>query len=114
MATTHISVPLDEGSAEFIEVEVDRRDLEGVELVAAGDGHGPARALFTVAESFDRVVPALSEIVTRLRAAAHTPDEICMQLGLAVGGETGLIFTKGTAGANFTVTMTWKKPGAAA
>jgi hypothetical protein len=46
----------------------------------------------------------------RLRSATHSPDEIEIEAGLKVGGETGLVFTKGTAEANFVVRMTWAKP----
>jgi hypothetical protein len=31
-----------------------------------------------------------------------------VQFGLKVGGETGVIVAKGTAEANFTITLAWK------
>jgi hypothetical protein len=73
MARTLLRVPVGDGEDDYIEVEVENRDLVGVELVS-DDGAKPERAPFTI------------------------------------GGETGLIFTKGTAEANFTVTVTWRKP----
>ncbi|HEU4420956.1 MAG TPA: CU044_2847 family protein [Pilimelia sp.] len=106
-----LRVPVEEGSAEFVEVEVDYDDLaEGVRL-ASRDPADTARAAFSLSSAFDRVLPALRTIVTRLRTADHAPDEIAMELGLKIGGEQGLIFTKGTAEATFTLSLTWYKPG---
>jgi hypothetical protein len=113
MSTVLMRVPLTEGSDEFIEVEVDPRCLgDAVELVTSGYGE-VARAPFSLAGSMGNLVPALSTILTSLRRAEHTPDEIGMVLGLSLGGETGLVFAKGTTQATFTVTMTWRKPQAA-
>jgi len=109
MARTLLKVPVGDAGDEFIEVEVEKRDLAGVEL-AADDRDGSEKAPFTLATSMTRVMPAINAILTRLRSAEHAPDEICMELGLTIGGETGLIFTKGTAEANFTVTVSWRKP----
>ncbi|HZN17566.1 MAG TPA: CU044_2847 family protein [Micromonosporaceae bacterium] len=109
MARTLLKVPVGDDDDGFIEVEVDRRDLEGVDL-ASDDGDGAARAPFSLSASLGKVMPAINTILTRLRSAEQAPDEIGMQLGLTVGGETGLIFTKGTAEANFTLTVTWRKP----
>lgn len=108
MTTVLLKVPVAEGSDEFVEVEVARRDLGGIELVAAGDGRGPWSAV-TLATSLEKVLPALRTVVGRLRAAAAAPDEISVELGLSVGGETGLIFTKGTTEATFTVNLTWRR-----
>jgi Trypsin-co-occurring domain 1 len=113
MAVVLLKVPLDEASAEFIEVEIDRREFEdAVELAADDRGRDVARAPFNLAASMDRVLPALRIILARLRSDELAPDEIGMHLGLKVGGETGLVFAKGTAEATFTVTATWRKPAA--
>ncbi|RQX01887.1 hypothetical protein DLJ59_16980 [Micromonospora inaquosa] len=109
-----LKVPVTEGSDEYIEVVVDRRDIAGIELAAAGDGRGQWSAT-TLAASLERALPALRTVIDRLRSAA-TPDEISVELGLAIGGETGLIFTKGTTEATFTVNIMWRRsePPAAA
>ncbi|HEX6077264.1 MAG TPA: CU044_2847 family protein [Micromonosporaceae bacterium] len=111
MARTLLRVPVGDGEGEFIEVEVNQQNLNGVELVS-DDGDKPERAPFTLAASMTRIMPAINTILTRLRSAEHSPDEIGMELGLTIGGETGLIFTKGTAEANFTITVAWRKPAA--
>ena len=98
----------------FILVEVDRQDAPGPVQLAADDtsGRDVARAPETLAQAFDRLGPALNAMLLKLRSAAHAPDEIQMEFGLKLGGETGLIFAKGTAEANFAVTVTWAKPSA--
>jgi len=109
MARMLLRVPVGDDEEDFIEVEVNRQNLDGVELASGGEDK-PERAPFTLAASMARIMPAINTILTRLRSAEHSPDEIGMELGLTIGGETGLIFTKGTAEANFTVTVTWRKP----
>ena len=111
MAVVLLKVPIDDTHAEFVEVEVDRRDLgDQVEFNADPGGRGVGIAPFTLTSAIDKVMPALRTILTRFRAAEHAPDEVAMQLGLKVGGETGLVFAKGTAETTFTVTLTWRKP----
>lgn len=112
MATRLMRIPLTEGSDEFIEVEIDDRNLSEELQLVSDDGSGPLNATVSLARSMTRVLPALSTILTALRSAAHAPDEIGMELGLTLGGETGIVFAKGTAEATIAVTMTWKKPQA--
>jgi hypothetical protein len=112
MAFVLLRVPVDDRPDEFIEVEVDRRDLGDAVEFNADTAAQAALASYTLASSFDRVMPALTTILTRLRTAEHAPDEIGMQLGLKVGGETGLVFARGSAEATFTVNLSWRKPSA--
>ena len=99
-------------SEDFILVEVDRQDIDGAVQLAGSEtsGRDVAQAQETLARSFDRLGPALSTMLLKLRSAEHAPDEIQMEFGLKLGGEAGLIFAKGTAEANFAVTVTWAKP----
>lgn len=111
MSPVLLKVALTADGDEYIEVEVDRRDLgDAVQLTANEQGRDMALAPYTLAASLDRVLPALRMIITRIRGAEHAPDEIAMDLGLKIGGETGIIFAKGTAEATFTISMTWRKP----
>jgi hypothetical protein len=114
MATVILQVPLRDGSSEIVEIEVDQRDLSpAVTLVADDDSDRTAKATFTVSSALKRVLPALSEILLNLRSATHAPDEVQIELGLSMGGETGIIFTKGTAEATFKISATWHKPSLA-
>lgn len=97
---------------DVILAEVDPGDVgDGVRLAADDlSGRDVTQAPQTLARAFDRLQPALSTMLMKLRSAEQAPDEIQMAFGLKLGGETGLIFTKGTAEATFAVTVTWAKP----
>jgi Trypsin-co-occurring domain 1 len=110
LATVLLKVPVSDGSAEFVEVEVDRRELGDSVQLRAGSITEAATTAFTLTSSMDRVLHAVLAMLTRVREAEHAPDEVGMELGLKVGGETGLIFAKGTAEATFTLSLTWRKP----
>lgn len=111
--TVILHVPIGDGSGEFIEVEVIRGDLRGPEesgvVLASDDGSRFEAAGFSLASAMDRVMPALRVILGRLRARELSPDEIRVDLGLQVGGETGIFFARGTAQANVAVSMTWRR-----
>src|SRR5262249_13251690 len=81
---------------------------ESVEL-AADDGR-VARAGQSLAEAFQRVGPAIEVVLEKLRTATRSPDEIELEFGLKLGGETGLIFAKGSAETTFNVRLTWQRP----
>jgi hypothetical protein len=111
-----LKVPVGDGSGEFVEIEVSRAELQDLSesgvVLASDDGSRFEAATFSLASAMDRVMPALRVILGRLRAGIHSPDEITMELGLQVGGEAGVFFAKGTAGATVAVTMTWRRGSA--
>jgi hypothetical protein len=103
-------MPVGDGSDAFVEVQVDSSDLgESVQLAAVTDT--VLMLPFTLASSIDGILPALSLMLNKLKACR--PSELELQLGLTVGGESGLIFAKGSAEATFTVKMTWRDTAAA-
>jgi hypothetical protein len=103
-----LSMPLNGAEGAHLVAEVDPVDLAAVELVADdGDGH-LVKAAGSLAEAFDKLEPTLEMIVSRVRSAARSPDEITVDFGLKLGGEAGFIFAKGTAEANLAVSVTWK------
>ena len=109
--TALLKVPVSEGSAEFVEIQVSRSELlslseDGV-VLASDDGWRSAS--FSLSSAMDRVMPALRVILGQLRSGAFSPDEITLQLGLQVGGASGVFFAKGTAEATVAVTMTWRR-----
>jgi hypothetical protein len=103
-------MPIGDDSDGFVEVEIHSRDL-GNSVQLAGAVTDTALMLpFTLASSLDSVRPALSVIVNKLKE--HRPNELEVQLGLTVGGESGLIFAKGSAEATFTIKMIWRDTAA--
>jgi hypothetical protein len=109
-----LEVPVGDGSDDCVEIEVSRSELlnlsaDGVVLASAD---GSRSASFSLSSAMDRVMPAVRVILSRLRSGTHSPDEITLQLGLQVGGASGVFFAKGTAEATVAVTMTWRRaPG---
>ncbi|MCA1671529.1 MAG: hypothetical protein LC799_04790 [Actinobacteria bacterium] len=74
------------------------------------DGRVAARAAETLEQTLDKIKPALHAVSSR--ASSASPDECCVEFGLKLGGETGVIVAKGTAEVNFVVKLTWGKEGA--
>jgi hypothetical protein len=62
------------------------------------------------------VIRMIEEVGRAAKAAAQAlaPDTFSLEFGVEVGGEAGIPFiTKGTAAANFTVSLEWSKDSAA-
>lgn len=107
-----MGLPLEPGSEEILVVEVDSGDVPGDLVLAAPDpAKAVARAEQTLEEALKRLEPSLQKVAGMLKKM--TPDQAQVEFGLKVGGETGLIVAKGTAEANFTVTMSWGKQSGA-
>ncbi|MEV0314889.1 CU044_2847 family protein [Nonomuraea fuscirosea] len=92
------------GQEHFIEAEIE----PGPGITLASSGGRLAEAPWTLAEAFDRIGPAIDVILGKLRAQLKAPHEIEVEFGLTLGGEFGVLFTKGTAEASFTVRATWR------
>lgn len=103
----------------LVSFEVD----EGAIVAAEGDGSGVEltgkgsrrrlRLQESLAASLGRTLPALSVVLAELEKAAPGYDEITVEMGLRVGGTTGLVFVQGNADANVHVTVT-RRPRPAA
>jgi hypothetical protein len=106
---TVVKLPLGDDRCPGAVAEFEIADEPGTELLAARRGTRPDAAP-SLAASLDRSLPALSLILSKLRAAAQDADELTVNLGLTVGGETGLVFVKGSAEATIAVSITWRRP----
>ncbi|EDY52675.1 hypothetical protein SSCG_05718 [Streptomyces clavuligerus] len=93
----------DEGTAVF---EVDG-GLVGSDLELAADDGVVARAQTSLRQALDRVRPALSQVSETVRELK--PDEMEIQFGLKIGGESGVIIAKGTTEVNFAVRVLWNR-----
>jgi ribosome-associated translation inhibitor RaiA len=103
-----LSVPVSDGSQFCLDVEADMDDQEGVELAATGHGVRARITAFSLASALDNVMPAIDTVVRKVRERRIAPDEVTLELGLKVGGEHGVILTKGTAEANLKLTVKWR------
>ncbi|MCE3029411.1 CU044_2847 family protein [Streptomyces sp. CMSTAAHL-2] len=102
-----VTMALDGEGKDIAVFEVDG-DLTGSDLELAAGGDLVGRARVSVSEALDQVRPVLARVVETTRDLG--PQEVEIQFGLKMGGETGLIIAKGTAEVNFAVRMVWRRP----
>ncbi len=102
-----LGVPVEEGSDDVVVFEVDHSAIaEDLVLASREPGMIVVRTRTTLEEALANLKPSLGKIVEVLHGMA--PDEMEVEFGLKMGGETGVIVAKGTAEVNFRVTLCWK------
>jgi hypothetical protein len=102
-----LGLPVEAGSKDILVVEVDRSQVsDDLVLASPSPGEVVDRARVSLEEALGKLNPSLQRIVRLLKEMS--PDETCVEFGLKVGGETGVIIAKGTAEVNFTIRMSWK------
>ena len=103
-----MEVPLTSGQT--VIVEVDRQEIPSGLVLASNDPCAVAvKATETLEHALGKVKPALQAVSTwQSQQASTSPDECCVEFGLKLGGETGVIIAKGTANVHFAVKPTWK------
>jgi Trypsin-co-occurring domain 1 len=105
-----LGVPVGDGGAEGVVVfEVDRSEVaEDLVLASPEPGKAAVRARASLEEALAGLRPSLTKIVEVLGEIA--PEQMTVEFGVKMGGETGVIIAKGTAEVNFKVTLSWN-PG---
>lgn len=102
-----IEFPLDDGS--MLRVQAADADVPAGP-VPASRGDLLLQAGETLEQSFQRVMPALTAVATRLRELS--PDQLSVEFGLTLTAEAGVIVAKGGAEVHFTVNLAWSRsPG---
>ena len=104
---TVMRIQVDGASDDYVEVEVDT-DSDEVRPLARNRAE-PLLANTNLSAALDTVRPVLALVVDKLQAVDPAVDEIGVQVGLRVGGETGLLIVRGSAEATFGITMTWRR-----
>ena len=103
-----MSIPVEAGSEDILEVEVDRYDVsEDLVLAAPEPGKIIVHAKVTLEEALEKLKPSLQKITHLVKDLS--PDEMELEFGLKLGGETGVIVAKGTAEVNFTIRLAWRQ-----
>lgn len=91
----------------FIIVEVEETGSEG--LVKASK---PAEIISKASQSFEealeKVKPAASSIIKKIRALQDQPDEIEVEFGLKLSADAGAVVASAGVDANYKVTLKWK------
>jgi hypothetical protein len=103
-----MSVRADYGTDDNIVFEVDGDQIPDDLVLASPRLSGTAaHASFTLTEALGKLKPSLERTVSLLHELS--PQRIDVEFGLKIGGETGIIVSKGTVEANFTVHMSWDR-----
>ncbi|MFB7106702.1 CU044_2847 family protein [Streptomyces hydrogenans] len=100
------TMALDAEGSDTAVFEVDG-EFGGSDLELAAGGDVVARARVSLSEALDQVRPVLARVVETTRDLG--PEEVEIQFGLKMGGETGVIIAKGTAEVNFAVRLVWHR-----
>lgn len=107
-----VEFPLDQGGSVLIEV-----DEPPAAPVTRGAGKGPStlveRSDKTFEEATAAVTPAARSLIARLRSMDDAPDEVGIEFGVQLSAQTGAFIASVGAQANFKVSMTWRRGGAA-
>ncbi|MFQ5793665.1 MAG: CU044_2847 family protein [Candidatus Bipolaricaulia bacterium] len=100
-----IEFPLDGGGSIVVEVD----EPEGGMVRAARPGEIAAKASQTFEDALERIKPAASAIIAKLRDLSESPDEVDVEFGLKLSADLGAFIASAGAEANFNVTLTWKR-----
>jgi Trypsin-co-occurring domain 1 len=113
--TRLVEFPLQTGGVVVVEVDEPPKDDETVVRRGIGQRGRPAevasRAGETLEAAIERIQPAASAMVERLRNTADVPEEIEIEFGIRLSAEVGAIVAHTAAEANFRITLRWKQPG---
>lgn len=101
-----IEFPLEDGTT--ILVEVDENEMGGV-VKSSRAGDTITKASKTFEEAMDKVKPAASAIIAKIRSLHDAPDEVEVQFGLKLSAEAGAFVAAAGVDANYSVTLKWKK-----
>ena len=107
-----VEFPLDEGGSVFVEVD---------EPPAGPTVRGlrpPSRLMEKADQTFEdataAVTPAARSLIARLRSIGDSPDEVGLEFGVQLSGQTGAFIASAAAEANFKVSMVWRRRAAQA
>ena len=102
-----IEFDLEDGGS--IVVEVDEPEAPGGVMRAARPGEVMEKAHQSFEAALDRIRPAASTIIKKLRGLHDPPDEVEVEFGLKMSAEAGAVVAAAGAEANYKVTLTWKR-----
>jgi hypothetical protein len=103
-------------SGEPILVEVEDVRLGGETRRGLSTSAVVERAQTSFEDALEKARPMATGLVGKLRAigdaADNPPDEVQVEFGIVLNAEAGAVLASASAGANYKVTMTWKRaPG---
>jgi Trypsin-co-occurring domain 1 len=100
-------------SGEPVLVEVEDLGLGGETRRGLSTSAVVERAQTSFEDALEKARPMALGLVGKLRAigdaAGNPPDEVQVEFGLILSAEAGAVLAAASAGANYKVTMTWKR-----
>jgi len=100
-------------TGEPILVEVEDVGLAGETRRGLSPSALVERAQTSFEDALEKARPMALGLVGKLRAvgdaAGSPPDEVQVEFGIVLNAEAGAILASASAGANYKVTMTWKR-----
>jgi hypothetical protein len=103
---TLAEVPVGEGLARF---EIEEISGVGPEQVSRSGDRLVTRLNRSLSDALAEAAPAAEAVLDSFRALA--PEEVSVEFGLEVDAEAGVVFTKGSVGAHFTIHLKWTRDG---
>ena len=102
-----IEFPLEDATS--LIVEVDEPESTDPLVRAARPSEVVTRVQQTFEEALDKVKPAASIIIQKLRSLHDSPDEIEVEFGLKLTAEAGAVVASAGVEANYKITLKWQK-----
>jgi hypothetical protein len=102
-----LQMPVDAEDGETLVFEVSSEQITDDLVLSADPEKSVVRAQLSLSQAINKVEPGLKSLVRLLRRLSA--EEVEIEFGLKIGGETGIIISKGMAEVNFSVRMTWAK-----
>jgi len=101
-----VEFPLEDGTTILVEVD----DSETGSVVRSGRvGDVVSKSQKTFEEAMDKVKPAASAIIAKIRSLHDAPDEVEVEFGLKMSADAGAFVASAGVEANYKVTLKWKK-----
>ena len=101
-------VQFDAGEGEFILIEVEDGQLEGIKPIAKKPNEMAAKAKQTFDEALKNLTPMIKGVKKRLDALSDPADEVEVKFSVKLTGEAGAVLTKVGGEATYEITLKWK------
>jgi hypothetical protein len=102
-----VEYSLADGGSIWVEIETEY-DQASDGLLPASDGSNTVRkAEETFGEALSTIREVAAEVIGQVRSLASPPDEVSVQFGVKLTGQTNIIIASGSAEASLILTLKW-------
>lgn len=102
-----LALPLDGGGTVLVEAAAGEET--GIDRVGRlGDAIRDSAE--TLQHALSRVRPAVAAVFGSMRTLPEPPEKICVEFGIRLTAEAGVVVARASSEANFTVTLEWTTP----